>query len=1418
MKSLAAVSTTQNLRRRAHVCLAACAALAALLGWLIPAIAAPPAAIAATQSTTNPYQAPNTPDPSVAGATTPFTTYQAPEGTLGGGASVVSLTSAPTSEYDTPQGEATGHAYVQLTGTGQSVQWTNDTGQPVSFINVRASIPDSSTGGGITATLDLYVNGTFRQALNMNSIQTWQYEGNNNYNGSDQNPADGDPRDFWDDFNAWVSGAAIPAGATITLQKDSANTASFYWINSIDLWNAPAPLAQPANSISITSCGAVADDTPTNGTAAPGATDSTVDIQNCINEAASQGKIVWIPQGTFYLVGTSSLVAQNVTVEGAGYLYSEIYRDVPLPNNVSLGAAFQCYSCTLQNFHIDSDAMSRDEVDGGGGAEDTTGTNWLINSMWVQHVESTVWASGSGGTDENNFFTDIFADGDNLNNVSLTGTSGTNLTATNNYIRGTGDDGMAINSVAYNGSQTYTAMSGTTMTHNTVLAPWGGKGIGIYGGSGNVVEDNYIADTSRYIGLGVGRFGVNGSDMLGATVSGNVIVRSGGNAYFQGQPALQVGNGGDGQNVGTVNDATVTDNTIINSVYDSVGFSTSTNTDLANNTIVSPWRNGIVISPPYYPAPTGSATITGNTVTGVGSGLSPYSNDSSGFTATLSNNSWQTGGGGGGGSTEGPYGGTPAAVPGTVEAANYDTGGQGVAYNVTSVNGSANSYRSDGVDLETCSDTGCGYDLGWTTSGQWFKYTVNVATAGTYTVSLRVAAPSAVTDALHIANSAGTNLSGSVSLPATGGWQDWSTVTASVTLPAGQQTLTVDQDNAGWNLYTMAFAAAGSGGGGGSGSALTASPSSLSFGSTVTGSTSSAQTVTVSNPNASAVSVSSVAVSGPFSQTNTCGSSIAASGSCTVSVTFAPTAAGAATGSLSVASSAAGSPLTVALSGAATASSSTNLALNQPVTASSSYETYVPGNVTDGNTSTYWESNDGAAYPQTIAVNLGSAQSIGSVTLDLPPATAWATRTQTLSVLGSTNGSTFSQIVGSATYTFNPATGNTVTISLPSGTSAQYVELSFTANSGWQAAQLSEFEVFPGTGGGGSSPNSALTGSPSSLSFASTTIGSTSSAQTVTVSNPNASAVSVSSVAVSGPFSQTNSCGSSIAADGSCTVSVTFAPTATGSASGTLSVASSAPSSPLTVALSGTGASATGTALTASPSSLSFASTTVGSTSSAQTVTVSNPNASAVSVSSVAVSGPFSQTSTCGTSIAANGSCTVSVTFSPTAAGSATGSLSVASNATGSPLTVALSGTGVSSTTDLALNAPVTASSYTQTYVPSNAVDGNTSTYWEATNGAWPATYTVNLGSVQALGSITIDLPPSTAWSTRTQTLSVLGSANDTTFSTLVASATYTWNPSTGNTVTIPLPAGTTDQYVELSFTANSVQNGAQASEILIYP
>jgi len=162
--------------------------------------------------------------------------------------------------------------------------------------------------------------------------------------------------------------------------------------------------------------------------------------------------------------------------------------------------------------------------------------------------------------------------------------------------------------------------------------------------------------------------------------------------------------------------------------------------------------------------------------------------------------------------TEAPFGGTPAAIPGTIQNENYDTGGQGVAYNVTSINGTDTSYRSDSVDLENTSDVGGGDDLGWTSAGQWFKYTVNVATAGTYTVSLRVAAATAVgtnAGSFHLQTPSGANLSGAINVPGTGGWQTWTTITANVTLPAGQQIIELFQDTGGYNFNYMTFASAG---------------------------------------------------------------------------------------------------------------------------------------------------------------------------------------------------------------------------------------------------------------------------------------------------------------------------------------------------------------------------------------------------------------------------------------------------------------------------------------------------------------------------------------------------------------------------------------------------------------------------------
>ncbi|QKW11519.1 discoidin domain-containing protein [Verrucosispora sp. NA02020] len=134
-----------------------------------------------------------------------------------------------------------------------------------------------------------------------------------------------------------------------------------------------------------------------------------------------------------------------------------------------------------------------------------------------------------------------------------------------------------------------------------------------------------------------------------------------------------------------------------------------------------------------------------------------------------------------------------------------------------------------------------------------------------------------------------------------------------------------------------------------------------------------------------------------------------------------------------------------------------NLAQGRPVVATSHVDVYAAGNAVDGNAGTYWESANNA-FPQTLTVDLGTARPVGRVVLRLPPSPAWQTRTQTVSVLGSTDGTTWTTLAASAGRTFDPATGNSVSISLTTG-DRRFVRLSVTGNTGWPAAQIAEFEV-----------------------------------------------------------------------------------------------------------------------------------------------------------------------------------------------------------------------------------------------------------------------------------------------------------------------------------------------------------------------
>jgi len=147
-----------------------------------------------------------------------------------------------------------------------------------------------------------------------------------------------------------------------------------------------------------------------------------------------------------------------------------------------------------------------------------------------------------------------------------------------------------------------------------------------------------------------------------------------------------------------------------------------------------------------------------------------------------------------------PFSGTPYAIPGKVEAENYNTGGQGVAYNFTAAGGAGSPYRADADGkIEATGDTGGGYDVGWTATGEWMKYTVNATASGTYTFDVRVASAN-TGSALHLEVD-GTNVTGSLTVPNTAGWQTWADVTKSgINVSAGQHVVRLVIDVGGMNI------------------------------------------------------------------------------------------------------------------------------------------------------------------------------------------------------------------------------------------------------------------------------------------------------------------------------------------------------------------------------------------------------------------------------------------------------------------------------------------------------------------------------------------------------------------------------------------------------------------------------------------
>jgi glucosylceramidase len=145
----------------------------------------------------------------------------------------------------------------------------------------------------------------------------------------------------------------------------------------------------------------------------------------------------------------------------------------------------------------------------------------------------------------------------------------------------------------------------------------------------------------------------------------------------------------------------------------------------------------------------------------------------------------------------GPYSGSPVSLPGVVEAVNFDNGPSGTAYSDATPGNTGGAYRSTDVDIEPT--VGGGFNVGWTQSGEWMNYTVNVASAGGYSLQLKVATAQAGRS-LHVGFNGPSSVWTQIFPPSTGGWQAWTTVTVPVTLGAGVQQMTVYSDTGSVNL------------------------------------------------------------------------------------------------------------------------------------------------------------------------------------------------------------------------------------------------------------------------------------------------------------------------------------------------------------------------------------------------------------------------------------------------------------------------------------------------------------------------------------------------------------------------------------------------------------------------------------------
>ncbi|MEU9781094.1 discoidin domain-containing protein [Streptomyces phaeochromogenes] len=436
------------------------------------------------------------------GANMPFDMYEAEDGATGGGAATV----GPNRTVGDLAGEASGRKAVTLNSTGEYVEFT--TKAATNTLVTRFSIPDSAGGGGIDATLNVYVNGTFRKVLPLTSKYAWLYGAEA---GPGNSPSAGAPRHIYDEAHLML-GETVPEGAKIRLQKDTANT-SRYAIDFVSLEQV-APVVNPDPAAYAVPAGF-----------------GHQDVQNALDRVRmdTTGRLtgVYLPPGDYQTSSKFQVYGKAVQVVGAGPWYTQFHAPSGQDNtDVGFRAENSAKGSSFRNFAYFGNYTSR--IDGPGKVFDFANvSDIVIDNTWTEHMVCLYWGANTDRvTISNSRIRNTFADAVNMTNGS------TDNHVVNNESRASGDDSFALFSAIDAGGAD---MKDNLYENLTSILTWRAAGIAVYGGYDNTFRNIHIADTLVYSGITISSldFGypMNGFGTEPTTVENVSVVRSGGHFW-----------------------------------------------------------------------------------------------------------------------------------------------------------------------------------------------------------------------------------------------------------------------------------------------------------------------------------------------------------------------------------------------------------------------------------------------------------------------------------------------------------------------------------------------------------------------------------------------------------------------------------------------------------------------------------------------------------------------------------------------------------------------------------------------------------------------------------------------------------------------------------------------------------------------